>query len=758
MDVARQRRARSRRLRTAARRASTSATSDDGWTQFVPFAQPAQRRLGRPEPALRRSHRRRPRRRADHRGRASSPGIRRWRAGLRRRRAHAPVRSTRATARASSSPTATQSIYLADMSGDGLTDLVRIRNGEVCYWPNLGYGRFGAQGDDGQRAVVRPRRTSSTSGASGSPTSTAAAPPTSSTSAATASRLFQPVSGNGWSDAAASCAFPARSTTSRSPGRRSARQRHRLPGLVVAAARRRAPADALRRSDGRHRSRTCWSRCGNNLGAETASSTRRRRSSICATRRAGTPWITQAAVPGALRREGHRHRPVAADRRSPRPTATTTATSTASSASSAASAASSRSTCEASTSSPRQSSTARTSPPTRRSTSRRSRPSPGSTPARRSIASASSRSSSANTFPTRYAATASRPTATSRSTTLPEPELERRQNLERRRMARGAARLQGHGAAAGGRTSSTSTRSQRSRRARAGAAVLGRAAQLPHPRAAAAGRQPARGLPGHRKRSLTYHYELDLGGTGAARARSAHRPHAEPSVRRLRQRRCSRSRSVYPRVAYACDADPRRSTPEQLALDPRGPERTAPRLHRDPLHRRAVRRTTGRQPPPAALPCEVRTYELTGIDACAPASATSRSRDLRAYQLEHDARHAGHEAGRLTLGYHQQPPDDDAAQAPGRARAHAVLQRTTCRAPLALGDTRPARPDLRALQARADRRRCSTPSSRARAAGRLRRRGARGARRAGARAGFLASGYQTRHATSSAPARQPRRA
>ncbi|HEY5741129.1 MAG TPA: SpvB/TcaC N-terminal domain-containing protein, partial [Terrimicrobiaceae bacterium] len=39
----------------------------------------------------------------------------------------------------------TQSIYLADMSGDGLTDLVRITYGEVCYWPNLGYGRFGAK-------------------------------------------------------------------------------------------------------------------------------------------------------------------------------------------------------------------------------------------------------------------------------------------------------------------------------------------------------------------------------------------------------------------------------------------------------------------------------------------------------------------------------------------------------------------------------------------------------------------------------------
>ncbi|MEU1081574.1 SpvB/TcaC N-terminal domain-containing protein [Streptomyces sp. NPDC005908] len=36
-----------------------------------------------------------------------------------------------------------ESIHLADMTGDGLTDLVRIRNGEVCYWPSLGYGRFG---------------------------------------------------------------------------------------------------------------------------------------------------------------------------------------------------------------------------------------------------------------------------------------------------------------------------------------------------------------------------------------------------------------------------------------------------------------------------------------------------------------------------------------------------------------------------------------------------------------------------------------
>jgi RHS repeat-associated protein len=39
----------------------------------------------------------------------------------------------------------TSSIFLANMTGSGLTDIVRIRNGEISYWPNLGYGRFGAK-------------------------------------------------------------------------------------------------------------------------------------------------------------------------------------------------------------------------------------------------------------------------------------------------------------------------------------------------------------------------------------------------------------------------------------------------------------------------------------------------------------------------------------------------------------------------------------------------------------------------------------
>ncbi len=39
----------------------------------------------------------------------------------------------------------TDAIHFADMSGDGLADIVRIRNGDVCYWPNLGHGHFGAK-------------------------------------------------------------------------------------------------------------------------------------------------------------------------------------------------------------------------------------------------------------------------------------------------------------------------------------------------------------------------------------------------------------------------------------------------------------------------------------------------------------------------------------------------------------------------------------------------------------------------------------
>lgn len=39
----------------------------------------------------------------------------------------------------------TETLFLADMNGDGLTDIVRIRNGSVCYWPSQGHARFGAK-------------------------------------------------------------------------------------------------------------------------------------------------------------------------------------------------------------------------------------------------------------------------------------------------------------------------------------------------------------------------------------------------------------------------------------------------------------------------------------------------------------------------------------------------------------------------------------------------------------------------------------
>jgi RHS repeat-associated protein len=53
----------------------------------------------------------------------------------------------------------TESIHLADVTGDGLSAIVRVRNGDVCYWPNLGYGRFGAKVTmDGAPAFDHPER------------------------------------------------------------------------------------------------------------------------------------------------------------------------------------------------------------------------------------------------------------------------------------------------------------------------------------------------------------------------------------------------------------------------------------------------------------------------------------------------------------------------------------------------------------------------------------------------------------------------
>lgn len=37
------------------------------------------------------------------------------------------------------------SVHMADMTGDGMQDLVRVRSGLIEYWPSLGFGRYGAR-------------------------------------------------------------------------------------------------------------------------------------------------------------------------------------------------------------------------------------------------------------------------------------------------------------------------------------------------------------------------------------------------------------------------------------------------------------------------------------------------------------------------------------------------------------------------------------------------------------------------------------
>ena len=66
------------------------------------------------------------------------------------KRGHLPVERTLKTFNEEQGPAIVfadqeQTIFLADMAGDGLTDIVRIRNGEICYWANKGYGKFSAK-------------------------------------------------------------------------------------------------------------------------------------------------------------------------------------------------------------------------------------------------------------------------------------------------------------------------------------------------------------------------------------------------------------------------------------------------------------------------------------------------------------------------------------------------------------------------------------------------------------------------------------
>ena len=384
------------------------------------------------------------------------------------------------------------------------------------------------QGDDGRRAAGSTAPSSSTSGASGSPTSTAPARPTSSTSAATACGSTSTSPATAGATPTRLAVLPPRRRPGRGAGARPARQRHGLPGLVVAAAgRRRPPLRYVDLMGGQKPHLLVTTR--NNLGAETeveyAPSTK-----FYLRTSAGTPWITRLPFPV------HVVERVTVDDRwrgnqlLQHATATTTATSTASSASSAASAASSRSTSRTTAPSPRQ----RRSPyitDDQRSTSRRSRPSPGSTPARpdrERVVHQLEHEYFPHWFevlhPGQYRARDFPRARASRAGP-------RRARASTRRVARGAAGLQGHAAAPGG---------LRARRRRAGGEaeqtpvkLFSAPPQLPHP-ACKRRAATACGLPVTESEAITYHYELDLRPRRSRRTRAS--PTRSTCDRRVRQR------------------------------------------------------------------------------------------------------------------------------------------------------------------------------------------------------------------------------
>ena len=149
--------------------------------------------------------------------------------------------------------------------------------------------------------------------------------------------LYFNQSGNSWSEPRTLSAFPAIDDLASRSGRRSAGQRHGLPRLVIAAARRRAPADALHRPDGRPEAASAGQDGQQPWRGDASCSTRRRPSSTWPTSSPGRPWITSLPFPVHVVERVETSIASAATVSSPA-TPTITATSTASSASSAASA------------------------------------------------------------------------------------------------------------------------------------------------------------------------------------------------------------------------------------------------------------------------------------------------------------------------------------------------------------------------------------------------------------------------------------
>lgn len=189
----------------------------------------------------------------------------------------------------------TQAIFTADMSGDGLTDLVWIRNGSVCYWPNLGHGRIGAPvamdgpaGPFDRPDRFDPRRVRLADVDGSGPTDLVYL-------GADGVDLYLNQSGNRWSEPQRVPAFPAVDDLASASvvdllGRGTA-------CLVWSSM---LPADAgrhIRYVDLMTQKPNLLTRVRNNLGTETALSYASSTTFYLADKEAGTPWITRLPFP-----------------------------------------------------------------------------------------------------------------------------------------------------------------------------------------------------------------------------------------------------------------------------------------------------------------------------------------------------------------------------------------------------------------------------------------------------------------------------
>ena len=166
------------------------------------------------------------------------------------------------------------SIFLADMSGDGLTDLVRDRERQRLLLAQPRLRPVRREGHDGRRAVrsttrsgsirARPARRHRRLGHHRRALSRPRRRPH--------LRSTRPAIAWRRADRARRASAGSTRSSSRRDGR-PARHRHRVPGLVVAAARR-AAARCATSICSAARSRTCSPRYRNNLGLETTTRVR----------------------------------------------------------------------------------------------------------------------------------------------------------------------------------------------------------------------------------------------------------------------------------------------------------------------------------------------------------------------------------------------------------------------------------------------------------------------------------------------------